>query len=273
MVNMPAAENISTENQNIYDSLQSSDAPGRLILRLRFSRSGPAVWLAHLDLMRTFERAVKRADLPVQWSGGYNPRPDLVFALPIGVGLETCADYVDIGLLPEADINADSLAERLRASLPGGIAILAAQLRPVERVSIMARIICADYLLEAPGLAAAAEKALELAELVVDKPSKGKTRRLNIRPLILQVMLDSPDSVRLRVKAGSSENLRPDLFLAALTEYGSLDATAAADARLIRTGLYLKSDEEANGPVDPQDQPMPQEPAGCSQLPAQPDVS
>ncbi|NLC84153.1 MAG: DUF2344 domain-containing protein, partial [Ruminococcaceae bacterium] len=256
MVNMPVADDLSVKEKNVSEGVQSSDAPERLVLRLCFSRSGPPVWLAHLDLMRTFERAVKRAELPVQWSAGFNPRPDLVFALPIGVGLETCADYVDIGLLPaiegkaeaeaetEADVNgeaeASALADRLNAALPAGIQIVSAQLRPAERESIMARIAFADYQLEASGLAAAAEKALAQPELIVNKASKGKTRRLDILPLIVEVVPDSPDSLRLRVKAGSSENLRPDLFLAALTEYGGLAGTAAADARMVRTGLYLK---------------------------------
>ncbi len=283
MVNMPVADDLSVKEKNVCEGVQSSDAPERLVLRLRFSRSGPPVWLAHLDLMRTFERAVKRAELPVQWSAGFNPRPDLVFALPIGVGLETCADYVDIGLLPaiegkaeaeaetEADVNgeaeaeaeASALADRLNTALPAGIQIVSAQLRPAERESIMARIAFADYQLEASGLAAAAEKAYAQPELIVNKASKGKTRRLDILPLIVEVVPDSPDSLRLRVKAGSSENLRPDLFLAALTEYGGLAGTAAADARMVRTGLYLKPGTADNGPVDPQGAPMPPQPAQC----------
>ncbi len=293
MVNMPVADDLSSKEKNGSEGVQSGDTPERLVLRLRFSRSGPPVWLAHLDLMRTFERAVKRAKLPVQWSAGFNPRPDLVFALPIGVGLETCADYVDIGLLPaverkaEVDVEAEAeaevkveakieaeedagleieasdLAERLNAALPVGIQIVSAQVRPAERESIMARIAFADYQLEASGLAAATEKALAQPELFVNKASKGKTRRLDILPLIVEAVTDSPDSLRLRVKAGSSENLRPDLFLAALTEYGGLAETAAADALMVRTGLYLKPGTTDNAPVDPLGAPMPPQPARC----------
>ncbi|MDD4745132.1 MAG: DUF2344 domain-containing protein, partial [Eubacteriales bacterium] len=52
---------------------------------MAFSRREPAIWLAHLDMMRTFERSVRRAGIPVAYSAGYNPRPQLAFALPVGV--------------------------------------------------------------------------------------------------------------------------------------------------------------------------------------------
>ncbi len=96
------------------DKPQQSDIEG-YILRLRFSRAEPAIWLAHLDLMRTFERAIRRADLPVAYSKGFNPRPQLAFALPIGVGLATNDDYVDVSLTrpiepSRADVKPESVA-------------------------------------------------------------------------------------------------------------------------------------------------------------------
>lgn len=238
-----------------------ADSSVKAILRVRFGRTGPALWLAHLDLMRTFERSVRRADIPVHWSAGFNPRPDLVFALPIGVGLETCADYVDIGL---DDPSADSgmLVERLNLMLPEGMTALYGWGMPVSHESIMSRIAAADYLIEATGVAAAAAEALSQSSLMIDKPSKGRTLRVDIRPLVLAARTDSPDRIRLRVKAGSRENLRPDLFLQSLVLYGRLDETAAADARLVRTGLYLTS-QTGDRLADPENNPMPDEPADC----------
>ena len=98
--------------------------------RLRFSRREPAIWLGHLDMMRTFERTVRRAGLPVTWSQGFNPRPHLEFALPIGVGLATDDDYVDV-LLTEL-LDESALVKRLNASFPTGIQILEAKIVPVE---------------------------------------------------------------------------------------------------------------------------------------------
>ncbi len=234
----------------------------RTILRIRFRRFGAAVWLAHLDLMRTFERSVRRAGIPVRWSAGFNPRPDLVFALPIGVGLETCADTVDIGL-DGSDVDPDTLLLQLNQNLPAGLSVEKARLMPAAHDSIMSRIAAADYELETRQLAQAARTALEMEKLMIDKPSKGKTIQVDIRPLVLLLETDGDDRIRIRVKAGSRENLRPDLFLAALVKYGDLAPEAAADARMVRTGLYLTGRTAETGLEDSEGIPMPDRPANC----------
>jgi radical SAM-linked protein len=239
-----------------------AEIAAKSVLRVRFRRYGPAIWLAHLDLMRTFERSVRRAGITVNWSAGFNPRPDLVFALPIGVGLETCADYLDIGLT-DPIMETGMMVEQLNRSLPEGLDIMSGIVLPVSPESIMSKIAMADYQIEAEGLAAAAMKTLALSQLIIDKPSKGRTIRVDIRPLILMAETDSPTRMRLRVKAGSRENLRPDLFLNALCQFGELDATAAADARLVRTGLYLSGTSTDLPIADPEGVPMPAIPAGC----------
>ena len=98
--------------------------------RLRFARREPAIWLGHLDLMRTFERTVRRAGLPVTWSQGYNPRPHLEFALPIGVGLATQDDYVDI--LMTEPLDESELLERLNKAFPMGIQVLEVKIVPAR---------------------------------------------------------------------------------------------------------------------------------------------
>ena len=241
---------------------QTAETTVKTILRIRFGRTGAAVWLAHLDLMRTFERSVRRAAIPVRWSAGFNPRPDLVFALPIGVGLETCADTVDIGL-EDTDADPKQLVDMLNRHLPDGLSAISGVLIPDTNDSIMSRIAAADYVLEARQVVQAAAEALQLTELVIDKPSKGKTLRVDIKPLVLMLETDGPDRIRIRVKAGSRENLRPDLFLVALTQYGHLDPTAAADARLVRTGLYLTGTSPDKTLSDPEGNPMPISPASC----------
>src|SRR5665647_1069663 len=69
------------------------------ICRFRFARSGSLSYVGHLDLMRTFERSLRRAGLPLLHSQGYNPRPMMVFALPLGVGISTTDDYLDVSCL------------------------------------------------------------------------------------------------------------------------------------------------------------------------------
>jgi radical SAM-linked protein len=218
-------------------------------VRLRFARRGPAIWLAHLDMMRTFERSVRRAGLPMRWSEGFNPRPQMTFALPIGVGLATEDDYVDLSLTE--DLDPSDVQNRLNPCLPQGLSILSAG-RVVDRtVSVMSLIRAAHYLLDCPGLAGAVARIPNTQPLIVSKFSKGKTIQVDIRPLILDLQIASPDQIRLRVKAGSSANLRPDLFLKALVEYGELPAANAADCAITRLALLVESKTAPDAYVSP----------------------
>ena len=224
--------------------LDSKPLPDNTILRLRYSRVEPAVWLAHLDLMRTFERSIRRAGLPVAYSQGYNPRPHLAFALPIGVGLATLDDYVDVYLTEP--VEPSDLIERLNRCLPAGLSILAAA--PVSGIgpSLMSRICAAEYILDGVGLTKAAEQLSALPEdqpWLVEKNSKGKMVTVNIRPLLLEMLPEGPDRLRIRVSAGSKENMRPDLYLSAMVSLGGLDAIAAGDTAVTRARLITLDDE------------------------------
>jgi radical SAM-linked protein len=218
-------------------------------LRLRFSRQGPAVWLAHLDMMRTFERAVRRAGIPVAYSSGFNPRPQLSFALPIGVGIATEDDWLDV-LLSEDQPAGASAAETwmgaLNEKLPEGLAVHAAEQLPAGGSSLMSLVCAAEYMLECPGLAAAVERLFlpeeggTVSPWLVEKVSKGKKRQLDIRPLILSVQSLSADRVLLMASAGSRDHLRPDLFLQLLTDRAGLETLAAADCSVTRTATRLR---------------------------------
>ena len=218
-------------------------------VRLRFARREPAIWLAHLDMMRTFERSVRRAGLPMRWSEGFNPRPQMTFALPIGVGLATEDDYVDLSLTE--DLEPADVQNRLNPCLPQGLSILAAG-RVVDRtVSVMSLIRAAYYQLDCSGLADAVTRIPSTQPLIVSKFSKGKTIEVDIRPLILDLQIISPEQSRLRVKAGSSANLRPDLFLKALVEYGDLPAVNASDCAIPRLALLVQSQSTPDDYVSP----------------------
>ncbi len=218
-------------------------------IRLRFARREPAIWLAHLDMMRTFERSIRRANLPINWSQGFNPRPQMTFALPIGVGMATEDDYLDIQLVE--DLAPSDVMARLNPCLPKGLELLAAGPVTQSNVSLMSLIQAADYRLESPGLAEAVARIANTQPLIVEKFSKGRTIDVDIRPLIINLKIVAADQLILRVKAGSSANLRPDLFLKALEVYGDLPALAAADCAITRLGLLINAPSDPSGYASP----------------------
>ncbi|MBR5343091.1 MAG: TIGR03936 family radical SAM-associated protein [Oscillospiraceae bacterium] len=93
-------------------------------LRLRFSKTGRAVWISHLDLMQTMQRAFSRAGLALKYSEGYNPHPQISIALPLSVGAASRCELMDFRLREDAELS--TLPERLTAALPEGIEVLAA---------------------------------------------------------------------------------------------------------------------------------------------------
>ncbi len=141
-------------------------------LQLSFTKTGPAAFLSHLALMSLFERSLMRADIPVQFTSGFNPKPLLEFAQPLSLGIESiheiCALYV------HNTVQVETLSQRLNVALPAGIEITAVTAQPYRQgaekpPSLMSRFRGADYRLRGDGLAewrGVLEEQLEASELV-----------------------------------------------------------------------------------------------------------
>lgn len=209
------------------------------VQRCQFARSGATTYLGHLDLMTCFERAARRAQLPILYSQGYNPRPMMVFALPLGVGIESTCDYLDISL--ECPYDAGAFAEEMNAALPEGLRILKAKAIPEPKDSIMSLVKVGSYRFEAKGIRQAMTDAMGKSDLIVTKMAKGKAKETDIRPLLLKILPaeeEDPDVVELLTMAGSANNARPDLILTSLNLYCGVDQEITDNTRVIRTGLF-----------------------------------
>lgn len=91
--------------------------------RLLFEKTGNAIWISHLDLMRLFQRAFKRAKLPLTHTQGFNPRPSVSIALPLSVGVESKCELLDFALAVD-EISCNEIKERLNSTLVEGIKVL-----------------------------------------------------------------------------------------------------------------------------------------------------
>ena len=95
------------------------------MLRILFEKKGNAVWISHLDLMRLFQRAFKRAGLPLTHTQGFNPRPSVSIALPLSVGVESSCELLDFTLDTDA-VDLTNLPAQLNEKLVPGVRVLAA---------------------------------------------------------------------------------------------------------------------------------------------------
>ena len=209
------------------------------VVRCLFERKGNCSYVGHLDLMHIFDRAVRRAEMPILYTQGYNPRPMIVFALPLGVGIHTVGDYVDISLAYE--VKAEEFIPKVNAQLPQGVKITKGINIPEPKNSLMSVVTTAKYCIEAPDIAKYMNMLFEKKEIVTEKKSKGKLVTTDIRPLLLSTLnkpFDNPDVFGFYASAGSTSNLRPDVLLNALCEQTGYDKELASNAKVTRLSLY-----------------------------------
>lgn len=211
------------------------------LYQLCFSRTGAAAWLAHLDLMRMFERGFRRADLPMVWSQGFNPRPSMVFALPIGLGIEAEAEIMDFEL--EESLSEDEIMQRLSKAFTRDIGISSVTQIPPRPMSLMAMVKEAVYRYEGPGAGLSFQTCWDHeTDFTLEIVRKGKEKQIDLQDYVLDLEIVTDSVFRIRSKAGSQSNMRPEWPLELLSQRGYSSREAALDIRIIREKLLLESE-------------------------------
>jgi radical SAM-linked protein len=158
-------------------------------VRLRFRKDGPLRWLSHHDLMRTFERILRRSGLPARQTQGFNPHPRLVFALSLPVGVVGRAEVAELEL--DEELPPGEVRDRLAAQCPAGLAILSVDRVPPRQTGHVTGF---TYAIEVPADRRDAARrrlaeALALTEWHVER-EKPTRRTVNVRPFVRDLRLD-----------------------------------------------------------------------------------
>lgn len=154
--------------------------------RLLFEKTGSAVWMSHLDLMRTFQRAFQRAKLPLKHTQGFNPRPSVSIALPLSVGVESQCELLDFELA-DCDASASEIRERLNLALVSGVKVLDVydNGRKTGLISLLRCLVTLEYDAGVPADAGNAIRSLFAGEeVIVPKKTKSGMQDQNIIPMI-----------------------------------------------------------------------------------------
>jgi radical SAM-linked protein len=165
-------------------------------VRVRFCKVGKIRWTSHRDVARMWERALRRAEVPVAYTSGFSPRPKLSFGLALPTGHESVAEYLDIAL-STAEVDVASLPARLTPALPSGVDVLAAAAIDAGSNSLQEEVSSTEWDLEAVGLGEPVLRQLvadRLAadEIVVERERKGARVVDDVRPAILSVAVTGP---------------------------------------------------------------------------------
>lgn len=188
-------------------------------LRMRFAKTGRAVYISHLDLMATMQRAFSRAESRLKYSEGFNPRPQISIALPLSVGCASLCEIMDFQLAEEVDITL--LKDKLNATMPEGIEVL--EIYEPARKNAEIKWLAVEGIFENDDREVniiqdelAAFFARE--SIVVEKKTKRGFGETDIRPAIREIGFAAAEE-GIAVKAvlsAQNPTLNPDLLPAAL---------------------------------------------------------
>jgi radical SAM-linked protein len=180
--------------------------PIRDKVRLRFHKGGDLRLLSHHDLMRTFERLLRRAALPLRRSQGFHPKPRLVFALSLPLGVVGCEEVAELEL--DELLPLEEIEERLKKQCPPGLRLLS--LRRIDpRATAQVRALCyrvAVPAARAPEARRRAAEALTAKECWVER-TRPPARRLDIRPFLRELRFIDPFSREPEASAASDAAL------------------------------------------------------------------
>lgn len=202
-------------------------------IRIKFKKYGTMKFIGHLDVMRYFQKAIRRAEVDICYSGGFSPHQVMSFAAPLGVGITSNGEYVDIEVQSTED--SKTMVNRLNQVMSEGFEIISYRELPDTAGNAMSIVAAADYTLcFRPGYEPKDRTQEEWfqglmefyrqPQVIVTKKTKRGQAELDIKPLVYELREsrtgDGQAALFMKISTGSSSNIKPDLVLDAY--YASL---------------------------------------------------
>lgn len=192
-------------------------------IRIKFAKNGVLKFIGHLDVMRFFQKVMRRADVDIKYTAGFSPHQVMSFAQPLGLGVTSDGEYMDIEVLHCE--SSQEMVRRLNEVMVDGLEVKSFRLLPASAKNAMSSIAAADYriyLREGYTCPFALEEAwagmIAKEEIPVTKETKTKTDTVNIRPYIYEGRVQD-DALYVKVSCGSVMNIKPELLMEALYQH------------------------------------------------------
>ncbi|MCR5005080.1 MAG: TIGR03936 family radical SAM-associated protein [Clostridiales bacterium] len=187
--------------------------------RIGFTKTGILKFIGHLDLLRTFQRAFRRAEVPLAYSQGFNPHPLLSFANPLALGMTSEDEYADITL--ETEMDDQELVQRMNAVLPPGLSLTRCVSLPERYETAMALVTASTYRITFPSFdfnwSDAVNTYLSQDQIMVRRLGKVRGRKqwldVDVKSLIYQYEMTDDCTLVLTCACGSTLNLKVDSLL------------------------------------------------------------
>lgn len=221
-------------------------------VRIKFSKEGPVKFIGHLDVMRYFQKAIRRADIDIAYTSGFSPHQIMSFASPLSVGHTSSGEYFDVELhsMPEKE----ELIRRLNAVMVEGIRILDAAVLEEGKGNAMASVAAADYLVtfreEAALPADWKERLLAFygqPSIPVLKKTKKGEKEIDLKESIYGLEIRE-EGVYLLLDAGSGSNIKPGFVLETFFEREGIPLPEYP-FQIHRLETYLKGEDGRFAPL------------------------
>ena len=206
----------------------------KVVYRITYEKGERVKYISHLDFIRCWGRAFKRAKIPVKYSNGFNPHILLNIALPCPVGVSSSCEMLDIALTQKLDC--DEFAERMTSALPEAIVVV--KVEENNDLKDFYDILSASYT-----VSFTSDKTVNIDDfkneqvVMIEKKSKRGMKEVNIKDFVQSIDIigtsDNSYKLKIRIDAGNQSNLKPDLLLGSMQKF--YDA--------VFTDIYINRDE------------------------------
>lgn len=228
-------------------------------IRVAFAKENEAKFIGHLDLTKAFERAMRRAEIPMAFSEGFNPHPKISFGSALALGATSLREYVDIDLAEEM-LPAEFM-NRLQLQLPQGLTLLEAREIPPQSKALMAVLNSTCYKVRVPltlpleqsRLDESLDRFLAQESIPYIRYSKNKGRQdKNLRPFVRSIggeVAEEWVDFDMEVEIGNQGSVKPIEVVGALKEFADLPLDVDG-IRVQRTGIFIRDDEGIKSPLE-----------------------
>lgn len=200
-------------------------------IRIKFAKYGTMKFIGHLDMMRFFQKAIRRADIDIKYSEGFSPHQIMSFAAPLGVGLESCGEYMDIEVLSMT--STEEMKRALNQVMVEGVKVLSVTVLPEQAKNAMASVAAASYSIQMKegtfpiaGLEEKIQVFYSQETIPYTKETKKSTVELDLKQGIYALRGEDDGTVYMLVNASSSGNIKPTMVLEKFCAFAGVELPA-----------------------------------------------
>lgn len=177
-------------------------------------------FIGHLDMVRYFQKVMRRAGVDIAYSEGFSPHQKMSFAAPLSVGITSRGEYFDIEV--HSTESSEVMLEKLNKQNVEGVEILSYRQLPEDAKNAMSIVAGADYFVYFEGLTKEiVENFYNQSSIEILKKTKRSEKIVDIKPMIYELRYEN-EGIFMKVAQGSAANLKPDLVMQALSEFAGI---------------------------------------------------